>query len=131
NPESYFYCGPLYAKDNPTDALQKMLSQFVEHNKTRKKVFVTTGLIEKKNVSEVISLLLQKNFAVVSTSPYSGPNLKDNRFFFNSVLPFNLVCSAVDLIVHHCGPGMYHYPLLNLKPTITIGTQCYDHEEVA
>jgi hypothetical protein len=35
------------------------------------------------------------------------------------------------LIIHQCGSGIYHYPILHQKPTITIGTQCYDREAVA
>lgn len=131
NVESYFYCGPLNAKDNPTKLLKERLIEFFELNTKREKVFVTTGLVEKQDISEIISFLLQKGYAVVSTVPYQNPNVKHSRLFFNSTLPLNLVCSAVDLVVHHCGSGMYHYPLLNMKPTITIGTQCYDREEVA
>jgi UDP:flavonoid glycosyltransferase YjiC (YdhE family) len=43
----------------------------------------------------------------------------------------HLVSSHVDLMVHQCGSGTYHYPLLHNVPAITIGTQCYDREEVA
>lgn len=131
NAESYFYCGPLIAKDNPTKILKERLIEFFELNTNKEKVFVTTGLVEKQDISEIISFLLKKGYAVVSTVPYQNTTIKNSRLFFNSTLPLNLVCSSVDLVVHHCGSGMYHYPLLNMKPTITLGTQCYDREEVA
>lgn len=131
NQGSYFYSGPLNAKDNPTEALKKNLNEFFEQNRTRKKVLVTTGLIERQDISEIITYLSERDYAIVTTVPYQGLILKTGRLFFNSTLPLNFVCSAVDLVVHHCGSGMYHYPLLHLKPTITIGTQCYDREEVA
>lgn len=46
-------------------------------------------------------------------------------------MPVDYICSQSDLIIHHCGSGMYHIPILNEKPSITIGTQCFDREIIA
>jgi UDP:flavonoid glycosyltransferase YjiC (YdhE family) len=41
------------------------------------------------------------------------------------------LCSNVELVVHHCGSGTYHYPIIHNVPTITIGTKSYDRDDVA
>jgi hypothetical protein len=43
----------------------------------------------------------------------------------------HFVCARADLMVHHCGSGTYHYPLLHGLPSITVGTQKYDRDDVA
>lgn len=43
----------------------------------------------------------------------------------------HFVCQQVDLVVHHCGSGAYQYPILHQVSAVTLGTQCYDREEVA
>ena len=130
-PESYFYTGPLTMKDNPTAPLSKQLASFFSYHNDRKIAFVTTGLIDRSEVFPIIQHLLEKDYAIITTVPYFPADNQQNQLFFNAFLPLNLVCSRVDLVIHHCGSGMYHYPLLHLKPTITIGTQCYDREDVA
>ena len=131
NPGSYFYTGPLNVEDNPSQELLKELNDYFEYNQKKKKVFITTGLIDKGNIAELIEYLLKNGYAVISTFPLTNNENYKDEYFYNRFLPLNHICSKADLIIHQCGSGMYHYPLLNQKPTLTIGTQCYDREDVA
>jgi len=131
NRDSYFYTGPLTVEDNPSEALKNELDTFMNANADKKKVFITTGLIDRGNISEYVAHLLNQNYAVIATAPIEVNETYQNQFFYNRFLPLNFICTKVDLVIHQCGSGMYHYPILNEKPSITIGTQCYDREDVA
>jgi len=130
--DSFFYSGPLLLQDNLSDkSLIDRISLFLEKNKSRKKVFITSGLISKQNVAEFIEVLLEKEYAVFTTSALDNETAKKEQLFVHDFYPLNLISSIVDLVIHQCGSGIYHYPLLNKKPVITFGTQCYDREDVA
>lgn len=130
--ESYFYSGPLNLDDNLSDlALLRKINDFIFLNKSRKKVFITTGLVDKQDISKIINFLLKEGWAVISSVKHEPEMTHKSQFFYDSFFPLNFVCSKVDLVVHHCGSGMYHYPLLNEKPVITLGTQSFDREDVA
>jgi hypothetical protein len=131
NKKSFFYTGPLLVEDNPSLKLQQEVKQFFASNKSRKKVFITTGLVDRDNVDVMIIYLLQKGYAVISTRKVSCAAQFNSQFLSNGFISLNFVCSEVDLVIHQCGSGTYHYPLLHEKPAITIGTQCYDREDVA
>jgi len=131
NRESYFYTGPLNLQDNSSKALLAELDSFFSTNSNNKKVFISMGLIEQQPIAPVIRLLLRKGYCVISTIQLGDVQDDKSRFFYNPFLPLDYVCSKVDLVIHHCGSGIYHYPIMHLKPTITIGTQCYDREDVA
>jgi len=131
NRDSYFYTGPLTVEDNPSQELIKKLSSFFEINNQRKVVFITTGLIDQSEIKPLIDILFTNGYAVISTSNIFVEDKYSRMYYQNSILPLNYICSKVDLVIHQCGSGMYHYPILNEKPTITIGTQCYDREDVA
>lgn len=128
---SFRFCGPLLVKDNPSEKFKNELDNFWNTHKNRKRVLVTTGLVERRSVNDIIEYLLDRDYAVLTTCTTKTVLHSDSRLFFSSLLPLNEVCSNVELVVHHCGSEMYHYPLLHQKPAITIGTQCYDREEVA
>jgi hypothetical protein len=128
---SFFYTGPLTVEDRPSPKLQQELSDFFMQNRGRRKVFFTLGLIERSDVQVYLDHLLAKGYAVVSTIKSALPASTTSRYFYNPFLPLHFVCSQVDLIIHQCGSGMYHYPILNEKPAITLGTRCYDREDVA
>ncbi len=125
NKNSYFYTGPLLTEDNPSELLLKELNCFFDHHRNRKKVFITTGLIDRDDIDEMTDYLMEKGYAVISTRKQERIIDKE-RFFYNPFLPLNYICSSVDLVIHQCGSGIYHYPILHQKPAITIGTQCYD-----
>lgn len=129
--KSYFYSGPLNVKDNPSENFKKLFKEFCDQNKSRKKIFITLGIVEKQDVAEIVRYLLKKEYAIITTIPVEEKLRENGKIFFNPLLPLNLVCSEADLVIHQCGSGMYHYALLNTKPTITLGTQCYDREEIA
>lgn len=131
NRSSYFYTGPLIVEDNPSAALVKEINAFLEYHKNRPKAFITLGLIDQSNIKPFIKHLLMKGYAVISTSKLVAPSPFKQQYFYNGFLPLHFICSKVDLIIHQCGSGIYHYPILNDKPVITIGTQCYDREDVA
>lgn len=131
NKKSFFYTGPLLVEDNPSAQLQAEMKQFFSCNTSRKTVFITTGLVDKDDVQEMIHYLLQKDYAVISTRKFKCSIEHESHFFSNAFLSLNFICSEVDLIIHQCGSGIYHYPLLHEKPAITIGTQCYDREDIA
>lgn len=130
--ESYFFSGPLLMKDNPSRALLKELDIFFRRNAFRKVVFLTLGLVENTSVSSYIDYLLSRGYAVITTvEHHTVERDHDTRIFRNRFLPLDIVSSRVDLIVHQCGSGIYHYPILYQKPSITLSTQCYDREDVA
>jgi hypothetical protein len=74
--------------------------------------------------------LVKRGYAIITTvfPPYE---VDKSKIFYHPFFPLHFVSENVDLIIHHCGSGMYHYPLLHLKPAITLSTQCYDREDVA
>lgn len=129
NRDSYFYTGPLIVEDNPSSKLKEDLEIFFSNTMNSKRVFISTGLIDNCNIDEFVNELLNKNYAVISTNKINS--IPNKKVFYNPYLPLNYICNRVDLVIHHCGSGMYHYPILNEKPSITIGTQCYDREDVA
>lgn len=132
NKESFFYSGPLLLEDNLSDkSFIEDIQKFIKKNKTRKKVFITTGLVSKQSVLKFIEVLLEKNYAVFTTISIDKAETYKNQLFVHGFYPLNYICSIVDLVIHQCGSGIYHYPLLNKKPAITFGTQCYDREDVA
>lgn len=132
NSESYFFSGPLLMKDNPSQALLKELDNFFRENSSRKTAFLTLGLVESTSVSSYIDYLLVRGYAVVTTvEHHTVERDHKTRIFKNRFLPLDIISSRVDLIVHQCGSGIYHYPILYQKPSITLGTQCYDREDVA
>ena len=132
NKDSFFYSGPLLLNDNLSNKnLMDGINAFLELNKSRKKVFITTGLISQANISNYINILLTLGYAVFSTTKLDVEKKFERHLFSNSFFPLNFICSHVDLVIHQCGSGMYHYPILNKKPTITIGTRRYDREDVA
>ena len=130
--DSYFYTGPLTVEDNPSEKLQQELQEFTAANKDNKTVFITTGLVDSTSIEDMIKVILKKGYSIITTASSLSETIRKNPcVYVNRFLPLNYICTIVDLVVHQCGSGMYHYPILNEKPTITIGTQCYDREDVA
>jgi hypothetical protein len=132
NSESYFFSGPLLMKDNPSQVLLKDLDIFFRKNASRKTAFLTLGLVDNTSVSSYIDYLMSRGYAVITTVEHDTTEQDHKtRIFKNRFLPLDIVSSRVDLIIHQCGSGIYHYPILHQKPSITLGTQCYDREDVA
>ncbi|MBS5907495.1 MAG: hypothetical protein KIC84_09760 [Dysgonomonas mossii] len=130
NSQSYYYTGPLLPEDEKNASLMNCINSFVNTHKSTPKVFLTTGLVEKQDITPIFNILIKKGYAILTTvfPPYG---INRSLIFYHPFLPLHFISEKVDLIIHQCGNGIYHYPLLHDKPAITLGTQCYDREEVA
>lgn len=157
DPDSYFLAGPLIIEDfmaetGKTDisftsvskeetALERFkdfsnLDIFFDEHKHRKFIYITYGTIAVGDVpdelTESIKWLLDEGFAIVSSIPIDDLSpFQKERYCFSRYFPMHYICEKVDLMIHHCGSGTYQYPIIHQVPTITIGTECYDREEVA
>jgi hypothetical protein len=128
--KSYYFSGPLIPNDQIEISLLGRIKAFFNENKSKKKIFLTTGLVENQDISGIFKYLIKKEYAI-ATTVFPPFDVDKRCIFFNPFFPLHYISENVDLIIHHCGNGIYHYPLLHLKPFITIGTQCYDREDVA
>lgn len=131
NRESYFYSGPLIVMDKPSENLSNRLDEFLNSNKQRPVVFITTGTIDRTPIENFIRFFVKSNYAVITTCNCEVNEAYKQRVFYNKLLPLNHICGISDLVIHQCGSGMYHYPIMNKVPFLTIGTQCYDREDIA
>ncbi|TCP24027.1 hypothetical protein EV195_107193 [Tenacibaculum skagerrakense] len=131
NKESYFYSGPLIIKDKPSQNLLDRLNKFLDRNNKKRIVFITTGTIDRTPINQYIEYFLKKNYAVITTCNCKIDEVYKESVFYNQLLPLHHVCSISSLVIHQCGSGMYHYPIMNKVPSITVGTRCYDREDIA
>jgi hypothetical protein len=146
---SYIFSGPLIIDDYLLGALEDQgaggldlcrirnfssLEGFFKHNEGRRKVYITFGNVARPtpHLRECIEYLLASDIAVVSNVALQdvAPDRAD-RYYYARYLPMHYLCSNVELVVHHCGSGTYHYPIIHNVPTITIGTKSYDRDDVA
>lgn len=110
------------------------IEKFFAAHRHRKIVYATFGTMAKiyDKVRECIHFLLDSGIAVVTTIKLQELSPQQRElYYYARYLPMHLVCSRVDLVIHQCGSGTYHYPLMHERPSITIGTGCYDREDVA
>jgi hypothetical protein len=131
NRDSYFYSGPLTVMDKPSKNLSNRLDEFLMINKQKPVVFITTGTIDRTPIENYITFFLKRNYAVITTSNCEISEEYKQSVFYNKMLPLNYICKISNLVIHQCGSGMYHYPIMNRTPFLTIGTQCYDREDIA
>ena len=76
--------------------------------------------------------LLNQGIAVISTIKIDNLTPEQQElYYFANWMPTHTVCSHIDLMIHQCSSGTYHYPILHNVPSITIGTQYFDREWVA
>lgn len=155
--DSYFFSGPLIIEDFMAETGKSDISftsvskeeitpekfkdfsnlnVFFDEYKDRKFVYITYGTIAVGDVPEelikAIKWLLDEGFAIVSSIPIDDLSpFQKERYCFSRYFPMHYVCEKVDLMIHHCGSGTYQYPIIHQTPAITIGTECYDREEVA
>jgi hypothetical protein len=110
------------------------LQQFFDANRNRQIVYTTFGTHAEASglVCEALRYLLDKNLAVVSSIKVENlSKTQEEVSYYANYLPMHFVCSNINLMIHQCGSGTYHYPILHNLPTITIGSGCYDREDVA
>jgi hypothetical protein len=129
--ESYFYSGPLLVMDKPSKDLSSRLDKFLNGNKQKPIVFITTGTIDRTPIEKFIEFFVKRNYAIITTCNCEINEAYKQEVFYNKLLPINYICGISNLVIHQCGSGMYHYPIMNRIPSLTIGTQCYDREDIA
>ena len=129
--ESYFYSGPLLVMDKPSKDLSNRLDGFLNINKRKPIVFITTGTVDRTPIEKFIEFFVKRNYAVITTCNCEINEIYKQEVFYNRLLPLNYICGISSLVIHQCSAGMYHYPLMNRVPSLTIGTQCYDREDIA
>jgi hypothetical protein len=144
---SYNYAGPLLIDDylmtdkSALDAQAaggagqfESLQKFFAAHRDRKIVYATLGTVAQVTgpIRDALRHLLRNDVAVVSSIKVDDLDATSReRYFHASYLPLHFVCANVDLMIHHCGSGTYQYQLLHKLPAITIGTECYDRDDVA
>lgn len=129
--ESYFYSGPLTVMDKPSKDLSNRMDEFLTINKQKPIVFITTGTVDKTPIGNFIEFFVKRGYAVITTCNCEINEVYKQEVFYNKLLPLNYVCGISNLMIHQCSAGIYHYPLMNRIPSLTIGTQCYDREDIA
>jgi hypothetical protein len=139
----FIFSGPLILPDElsakllihePPAENSVKLEVFLEANWHRRKVMVTTGTVlpPSNGLEEAVQGLLAEGVAVVATFPLKStlpPKYRD-LFFYASYLPMHQVSKQADVIVHHCGSGTYHFPLLYGRSAVTIGSNCFDRDDI-
>jgi hypothetical protein len=150
---SFFFAGPLIIRDELTEAfvrctkpteptmVDKLLREFFHHNQGRRIVFLTLGTNLSLDVNyhsihtsirNIIEYMLGSGNAVIaSLATVKVSSHVQDMFFNHPFLPMHLICSRVDLMVHHCGSGTYQYQIVHAVPSVCIGSQCYDRDDVA
>lgn len=145
---SYFFSGPLIMDDYLVDHLRQdreevgadglrdfdLLEEFLSLNRQRKIVYATFGTVARAGplIKECLGYLLGKGVAVVSNIQLDGlAQHEQPLYYYAAYLPMHFICSNVDLVIHHCGSGTYHYPIIHDTPAVTIGTKCHDRDDVA
>jgi hypothetical protein len=143
----YIFSGPLLIEDHHIEQMERALypaghdfmsraaiENFLNRNRGRRIVYVTFGnvAVPKPEARESIRRMLKSGVAVLSNARVENLSAAQTELFYHSAyFPMHLVCSAVDLVVHQCGSGTYHYPLLHEKPAVTVGSRCFDRDDVA
>jgi hypothetical protein len=148
NDPTYFFSGPLVMDDYLVDNLGSgnktglslsdsknfaPLQKFFERNRGRRRIYVTFGTVAKptREVHDCLQFLMDNGMAVVSSIKLDHLSEAQREFYYYATyLPMHYVCSNVDLMVHHCGCGTYQYPLMHEVPSIIVGTQCHDRDDV-
>ncbi|UHG94881.1 hypothetical protein [Spirosoma oryzicola] len=129
--DSYFYSGPLLIMDKPSKDLSSRLDEFLSNNKEKPVVFITTGTIDRTPIENFLKFFVDRNYAVITTCDCKLNEVYKQEIFYNKLLPLNHICGISNLVIHQCGSGMYHYPIMNKVPSLTMGTLCYDREDIA
>ncbi|QZK91026.1 hypothetical protein K5V07_11205 [Flavobacterium sp. CHNK8] len=129
--ESYFYSGPLLILDKPSKDLSSRMDDFLNVNKQKPIVFITTGTIDRTPIEKFIEFFIKRGYIVITTCKCDINEDYKQMVFYNKLLPLNYICGISNLVIHQCSSGIYHYPIMNRVPSLTIGTQCYDREDIA
>jgi hypothetical protein len=143
----YVFSGPLLVEDHHIEQMERALyppghdfmsraaiESFLNKNRGRRIIYVTFGnvAVPKPETRECIRRILKSGVAVLSNAKVESMSAAQTELFYHSAyFPMHFVCSTVDLVIHQCGSGTYHYPLIHEKPAITVGSRCFDRDDVA
>jgi len=147
---TYFFSGPLLLDDylverainpaiRPHGALPAeqdftSLERFFAEHARRRRIYITFGTEAPVSAAllSCIRRLLRQRIAVVTSIEVEGISAEERQYYFYAPhLPMNFVCKNVDMMIHQCGSGTYHYPIMHRLPMMTIGTQTIDRDGVA
>lgn len=79
-----------------------------------------------------IKYLLDSGVAVITNIMVNDLTQTQLALYYHGhYLPMHFICFNIDLMIHQCGSGTYHYPIIHNVPAITVGTRCYDREDIA
>ncbi|WP_281310182.1 hypothetical protein [Flavobacterium flavigenum] len=129
--ESYFYSGPLLVMDKPSKDLSARLEDFLNNNKQKPIVFITTGTVDRTPIENFIEFFVKRNYAVITTCNCEINDKYKQEVFYNRLFPLHYICGISNLVIHQCSASIYNYPIMNRVASLTIGTQCYDREDIA
>jgi UDP:flavonoid glycosyltransferase YjiC (YdhE family) len=143
---SYVYSGPLTPADEVAerlwsaaepDAPRRAIDAFLERCGARPIVFITIGTeaaVQRElapSLHACIARLLDLGLGVITTVPVPPLTEAQRRLHhYSPMLPMHHVCERVHLIVHHCGNSTYHYAILHAVPALTVGTGCFDRDDI-
>jgi hypothetical protein len=129
------FAGPLIIDDV---FVSDEIKAFFLANQRRKKIYLTYGAVQHAAapamIGEFIDHALRRGVAVVTNISRDSARFSrafPTTFFQDDFLPMHFVCENVHGIFHHCGSATYHYPILHGMWSVTLGTQCYDRDDVA
>jgi uncharacterized small protein (DUF1192 family) len=147
---TYFFSGPLLLEDyimeqifnlsiphdgaRAAEELLMSLERFFAEHAQKRRVYITYGIVAKPGspIVSCIRRLLRQRTAVVTNVEVKDLSAEERQYYFKaSYLPTSYVCKNVDMMIHVCGSGTYHYPIIHQLPAITIGTQTTDRDGVA
>jgi UDP:flavonoid glycosyltransferase YjiC (YdhE family) len=146
---SYVFSGPLLLEDSQLEKVNKyyqektgklvlyssdLLNTFFNNNQKRFIVYFTFGNVARAEnpIFAAIQYLLDNEVAVITNINIGEvPEQQKELYLYSSFLPMHYICSRVNLMIHHCGSGTYQYQILYQLPAITLGTGCWDREDVA
>lgn len=141
---TYVFSGPLLLEDytiehfiassSRAEGHFAALERFFAEHAHRRRIYITFGIVAKagQQILSCMRRLIRQKTAVVTNIEVDGLSAEEGRYYFYApYLPMNYVCENVDLMIHQCGSGTYHYPILHRLPMITIGTRKYDRDGVA
>jgi UDP:flavonoid glycosyltransferase YjiC (YdhE family) len=140
---TYVFAGPLLVSPSdptadgfaPLGPSGEVIDAFCDSQRRQQRpiVFVTTGTNWRPEAARVcVKRLLDVNLAVLSTCVVDDlESAQRARYLGSYFMPMHKVCADADVVVHSCGSGTYHYPIIHGVPTVTLGSACFDRDDVA
>ena len=147
---TYFFSGPLLLEDYMMEQVIDLptradgapgaegnfaaLERFFAEHAQRRRIYITYGTVAQAGpqILSCMRRLIRQRTTVVTSIELEGLSAEERKYYFYApYLPMNYVCKNVNLMIHQCGSGTYHYPIIHKLPTITIGTRTYDRDGVA